>query len=318
MPSLPPLPGFDGDVEYAHQVELWKRWIQWEKDDPLELKDDDLVGYKARVLLVYKQALMALRFWPEMWYEAADFCLKNGLEVEGNDFLTQGMTANPESCLLAFKKADQIESTTTNDDTSDSIRRRGNAVREPYDKALDALYGLIALIKSREVQIIARMQENFEKVEPKSPTGSRDDDEEDAAETIEQSNEALQKMQIEMLQKGNATRVKVLAKTISFVWIALMRAMRRIQGKGKKSEDIGGSREVFTEARRRGRVTSDVYVASALIEYHCYKDVAATKIFERGIKLFPEDEHFAVEYLKHLIAINDTTSECTCATHLHP
>ena len=50
-------------------------------------------------------------------------------------------------------------------------------------------------------------------------------------------------------------------------------------------------------------------MATALIEYHCYKDPAATKIFERGMKLFPEDELFAMEYLKHLIATNDVTSK---------
>jgi hypothetical protein len=45
------------------------------------------------------------------------------------------------------------------------------------------------------------------------------------------------------------------------------------------------------------------------MEYHCYKDPAATKIFERGAKLFPEDENFALEYLKHLLDINDVTSK---------
>ncbi|KAJ5749978.1 mRNA 3'-end-processing protein rna14 [Penicillium manginii] len=83
-----------------------------------------------------------------------------------------------------------------------------------------------------------------------------------------------------------------------------MRAMRRIQGKGKAGEELG-SRSIFAEARKRGRITSDVYIASALMEYHCYKDPSATKIFERGAKLFPQDENFALEYLKHLIDIND-------------
>lgn len=88
-----------------------------------------------------------------------------------------------------------------------------------------------------------------------------------------------------------------------------MRAMRRVQGKGKVGDAVGGSRQIFTDARKRGRLTSDVYVASALLEHHCYKDPAATKIFERGMKLFPDDENFALEYLKHLIAVNDITSQ---------
>ncbi|KAK5279338.1 mRNA 3'-end-processing protein rna14, partial [Cryomyces antarcticus] len=103
-------------------------------------------------------------------------------------------------------------------------------------------------------------------------------------------------------------QIKLLSRTVSFIWIALMRAMRRVQGKGKVNDPVGGSRQIFTDARKRGRLTSDVYVASALIEYHCYKDPAATRIFEKGMKLFPEDEAFALEYLKHLISINDITN----------
>jgi cleavage stimulation factor subunit 3 len=102
---------------------------------------------------------------------------------------------------------------------------------------------------------------------------------------------------------------KVLNRTISFAWIALMRAMRRVQGKGAPKTAVGGSRQIFADARQRGRITSDVYVASALIEHHVYKDPAGTKIFERGAKLFPEDSNFILEYLKHLLSIGDTTSK---------
>jgi len=104
-------------------------------------------------------------------------------------------------------------------------------------------------------------------------------------------------------------QVRLLTRTISYVWIALMRAIRRIQGKGKVGDPIGGSRQIFTDARKRGRITSDVYVASALIEFHCYEPEATKKIFERGLKLFPEDEGFALEYIRHLIANNDHTSK---------
>lgn len=87
-----------------------------------------------------------------------------------------------------------------------------------------------------------------------------------------------------------------------------MRAMRRVQGKGAVKDAVGGSRQIFADARARGKITSDVYVASALIEHHVYKDPAGTKIFERGAKLFPEDSTFILEYLKHLLSIGDTTS----------
>jgi cleavage stimulation factor subunit 3 len=309
LPRLPPALGFDGDVEFGKQLDIWKRWIQWEKDDPLVLKQEDVAAYKARISYVYKQALMALRFWPEMWFDASEFCFQNGLETEGNDFLTQGMAANPESCLLAFKRADRLEITTSNEEGEDSAKRRGMAVREPYDKVLDALYDLITKTKAREVQAIARIEEQYANQISTLQSGSDPDGEDDLDDADTDARGAAKKAQIEAVQNVNGVQVRLLSRTVSFAWIALMRAMRRVQGKGKVGDAVGGSRQIFTDARKRGRLTSDVYVASALLEHHCYKDPAATKIFERGMKLFPDDESFALEYLKHLIAVNDITSQ---------
>ena len=315
LPRLRPALGFEGDEEYLQQIELWKRWIQWEKDDPLVLKEEDAAAYKARVVYVFKQAVMALRFWPEIWFEASEFCFTHGLDKEGNDFITQGMAANPESCLLAFKRADRLEYTLAADEGDEGLKRRGATVREPYDKVLDALYDLVAKAKAREAQEIARIEETASSNSFLDPNRgqARDDDDEEANDADKDAKEAAKQAQIKIVQDGVGVHVRILSRTISFAWIALMRAMRRIQGKGKVGDMVGGSRQIFTDARKRGRLTSDVYVASALIEYHCYKDPAATKIFERGMKLFPEDEAFALEYLQHLIATNDITS-----TFLHP
>lgn len=303
LPRLPPIPGTDGDVEFAQQVDIWKRWIQWEKGDPLVLKEEDVAAFKSRVVYVYKQALMALRFLPEMWFEAAEFCFLNDMENEGTDFLKHGIDANPESCLLAFKRADRLE--ITSESEQDPIKR-GAKVREPYDKLLDALYELIAKARTREAQDVAHLEDYFAKMNPDKQAKNDEDDDDDQSES--KARENMKNAQIEAVRNAHAIQIGILSKSISFGWIALMRAMRRIQGKGKPGE-MPGSRQVFADARKRGRITSDVYIASALIEYHCYKDPAATKIFERGAKLFPEDENFALEYLKHLIDVNDVISK---------
>ncbi|KAJ5918797.1 hypothetical protein N7454_009941 [Penicillium verhagenii] len=269
LARLPPVAGSEGDFEYAQQVEIWKRWIAWEKDDPLVLKEDDPAAFKARV-------------------------------NEGNELLKQGMEANPESCLLAFKRADRLEF--TSDSEQDSVKRAAK-VREPFDPLLDALYDLIAKAKARESQDVARIEEAFAKQSPGGQAVPIDDDVDDVPAEIKEQ-EAAKKAQIDTVRKAHGIQINILSKSVSFAWIALMRSMRRIQGKGKPGE-LAGSRQIFAEARKRGRITSDVYIASALMEYHCYKDPAATKIFERGAKLFPEDENFALEYLKHLIDIND-------------
>lgn len=299
LPPLPPVPGSEGDVEFAAQVDIWKRWMAWEKQDPLVLKEEDPSAFKSRVVYFFKQALMALSFFPEMWFNAAEFCFQNDLDDEGTEFLKKGIDANPESCLLTFKRADRLEVLSESDQDS---AKRALKVREPYDKLLDALYELINKARNQETQDIALIEANF------GPSNAEiQSQNEDEADPEAKEREAAKNEQIDAVRKAHSVQINIISKTVSFAWIALMRSMRRIQGKGKPGE-IAGSRQIFAEARKRGRITSDVYIASALMEYHCYKDPAATKIFERGAKLFPDDEHFALEYLKHLLDINDTIS----------
>lgn len=314
LPRLPPALGFEGDQEYLQQVELWRKWINWEQEDPLVLKDEDLKAYKDRVLYVYKQAVMALRFWPEIWVEAAEWCFANAMERDGTElgmeFLTQGIAANPESCLLAFKHADRLETMLPIEEGEEGLARRGARIREPYDRLQDALYDLIKKLKVRETREIARIEESAALDATVTPVNERADvDDEDVDRADKVAKETAKASQLKAVQQGFAIQTHLLSRTISFSWIALMRAMRRVQGKGKVGALVGGSRQILNDARQKGRITSDVYVASALIEHHVYKDPAGTKIFERGAKLFPEDEVFILEYLKHLLSIGDTTSE---------
>jgi cleavage stimulation factor subunit 3 len=230
------------------------------------------------------------------------------METEGTDMLKQGIEANPESCLLAFKLADRLEVTL---DSEQYSSKRAAKVREPYDKLLDALYELINKARNQESQDVTRIEEAFAQQNPDAQVTQDEDD--DGLPSEAKEKEAAKQAQIEAVRKAHSIQINILSKTISFAWIALMRAMRRLQGKGKPGE-LAGSRQVFAESRKRGRITSDVYIASALMEYHCYKDPAATKIFERGAKLFPEDENFALEYLKHLIDINDIISKSKSMT----
>ena len=313
LPALPPALGFGGDVEYMQQVEIWKRWIHWEKNDPLVLKNESVATYRSRVVFVYKQALMALRFWPEMWFEAAEFCFDNELESEGNDFLVQGIQANPESCLLAFKRADRLEMSTTNGNDESSKQQRGLRVREPYDQLLNALYGLISKAMEREKREVARIlagtgEASIHEANGASASKIDDDDNEDESGRAESSKQA----QIGAVKAVNSVQIVILNRTISHAWIALMRAMQRMQGKGRPNPppgEVGGSRQIFTDARKRGRITSEVWVAAALLEFHNSDSEAAKKIFERGVRLFPEDEAFCLEYVKLLTNANDHTSE---------
>lgn len=309
MPVLPPAEAYEGYEDYMKQVVIWKEWIKWETNDPLVLKGDDIATYRARIVHVYKQALMALQFWPEIWFDAAEFCFNNDLDDEGTMFLNQGIEANPESCLLAFRKADRLELTTSGDDGDESIKQRMALVREPYDKLLNMFYDLITKTNDREARELARIESQFPEStnEKSNRSGDGDDDrdvEDDRKQELEQS-----KLQIEEIKKSSTIEVNLYRKTLSHIWIALMRAARRIQGKGKPHTDIGGSRQILTDARKRGRNTSDVWLAAGLLEFHMCEAEASRRILEKGLKLYPDDELYALEYIKHLAANNDHTSE---------
>ncbi|OON21028.1 suppressor of forked protein [Opisthorchis viverrini] len=65
MPSIPP----QNTPYEAKQVELWKKYIQWEKDNPL--KTEDIITTTKRVMFAYEQCLLCLGHHPDIWYEAA-------------------------------------------------------------------------------------------------------------------------------------------------------------------------------------------------------------------------------------------------------
>ncbi|KAI1210062.1 uncharacterized protein F4807DRAFT_423690 [Annulohypoxylon truncatum] len=313
LPRLPPAPGFEGDQEYLEQVRLWKTWIAWEKNDPLVLQPDDSSTYRQRVLQVYKQALMALRFWPEMWVDAAEWCFDNNITSEdgqdaGLQFLIDGLEANPESFLLALKHADRIESTQAAREDDVNKAALVQAVREPCDRVLETLYGMAKKLKDQETAALAKIREDAA-LESAAP-GNADVDEEDEGEIQERpSTEAIKNARIKAIQDGFGVQIQMLSQHITYVWISLARIYRRLQGQGHgRSTPSVGLRGIFIEARQRGRLTSDIYVEVSNMEWDIYQDAVGTKIYERGAKLFPEQEDYFVEYLKHLHAKRDFTN----------
>jgi cleavage stimulation factor subunit 3 len=53
------------------QTELWKKYITWEKNNPLMTEDQALLT--KRVMFAYEQCLLCLWHHPDIWYEAASF-----------------------------------------------------------------------------------------------------------------------------------------------------------------------------------------------------------------------------------------------------
>jgi cleavage stimulation factor subunit 3 len=80
--SLPAIPPTSVAFEMT-QKELWRRYIAWEKSNPLKCDDQNLVV--KRVMFAFEQCLLCFAFHPDMWYEATSY-----LETTGRDLIERG------------------------------------------------------------------------------------------------------------------------------------------------------------------------------------------------------------------------------------
>ena len=63
--SLPPC----GSLEEMKQVEIWQKYIAWERSNPLRIEDQVLLN--KRVMFAFEQSLLSLGHFPNIWYAAA-------------------------------------------------------------------------------------------------------------------------------------------------------------------------------------------------------------------------------------------------------
>ena len=67
MPSTPP----SNHPEQMKQVELWKKYLTWEKSNPMRTEDQSLLT--KRCMFAFEQCLLCLGHHPHVWYEFAQF-----------------------------------------------------------------------------------------------------------------------------------------------------------------------------------------------------------------------------------------------------
>lgn len=109
------------------------------------------------------------------------------------------------------------------------------------------------------------------------------------------------------VQDRRGKEIDSLSTAMTVVWIMYLRFARRAEG-------IKSARGIFGKARKSAQLTWHIFEASAMMEYHSSKDSAlAIRIFELGLKRFPEEPDFVTKYLQFLININDDNSACMTA-----
>ena len=77
----------------------------------------------------------------------------------------------------------------------------------------------------------------------------------------------------------------------------------------RRAEGIKSTREVFKKAREDVRTQFHVYVGASLMEYYCTKNKdIAFRIFELGLKKFPDNADYIMAYVDYLSHLNGKAS----------
>lgn len=90
------------------EADQWMKWVEWEKINPLGLENANEL--RARVKFAYSQAMMSLRYFPEVFFSAANYAVQQDAVDDTIEYLNTGIQANPTSFLLSLKLAEVYES----------------------------------------------------------------------------------------------------------------------------------------------------------------------------------------------------------------
>ena len=129
FPATPP----NNRSEDQRQVELWKKYIQWEISNPLRTEDQNLVI--KRVVFAYEQCLLCLGHYPNVWYEYASYLESNSKQMSDVNVSKQLLedtatvyeraisTMMKSNMLMHFAYADFEESRNKKEKASDIYNR---------------------------------------------------------------------------------------------------------------------------------------------------------------------------------------------------
>lgn len=268
----------------SFQLSKWLDWVNWEKSNKLELDNDKLIE---RIEFVYKQAIQHLTFYPELWFEFANFYKENQQHYSSINFqelLNEAILVNPLSFALNFKLIESYEV----ENNTVLVGKKFSSLIEHLTQIHDG--------KSLEIEELKNDlfgdDEEKEKNEDGEPKKPKTDEEK---EHLIKNNKEIQ-LKLKDLAK--------LSKTISLTYCQYIKSMKRLSG-------IKEARQIFGLARASKKVlTHHVFVEVANLEHFATNTKTAIKVFDLGLKpaFFSNDGEYIYKYLKFLIKINDDTN----------
>ncbi|KZT23187.1 Suf-domain-containing protein [Neolentinus lepideus HHB14362 ss-1] len=270
-------------------VGQWKAYLKWEESNPLDIEEKDKATFIQRVQMVYRKAVIRMRFFAEIWYMAYVWTKSIGKQQEAVALLEAGIEGNPSSFLLNLAYAEELE-----------IRGEKEKVHKVYEKFLETL--------SKELDELEKKitpQPSFNANMPMAGNGNGGGTNGVTAAAVWQGSGGPASNNSSFNSQSSdetPTKTKELADRrteYGLVYIMYIRFARR-------AENEKSARSIFARARKDRWTSWEVYEAHALMEYHCQKETLATsRIFEAGLKMFGNEVEFVLRYLAFLISIND-------------
>ncbi|KAL3133211.1 hypothetical protein ABBQ38_007099 [Trebouxia sp. C0009 RCD-2024] len=231
--ALPFPPGAAG-YEQQQLAAAWRAYLAWECSNPQKLTPPELA---ARVSLAYDQALMPLRYYPDVWLEQAEWRM-------------QGEMGSPHLALQVLKKARQV------------------------------LPGCLLLHFAA-----ADLQESQGDVE--------------AARQVYQ--DLLPFLNPDESPATPAPQMT--PEMVTCAWVQCLSFVRRAQS-------LKDARQTFLKASKVPDIGWQVFVASALMEWHHdNSNVKVPKnIWELGAKRFMAEPAFVLAYIDFQLGLGDTAN----------
>ncbi|KAJ2468378.1 mRNA 3'-end-processing protein rna14, partial [Coemansia sp. RSA 2320] len=317
-------------------LDAWKQYLKWETSNPLNLSDS--AALCRRVIYAYSQACIALRFYPEIWIEFAEYLSSLEQHSEALAKLRSASQVLPSSLAVQFAYAEMAEKHKQPDVSKqvyeqivtlarseiDSTTERSKHKLEKFDKRLELIDSKMAATESRKEMQETEVDEQAATAAAAEELAASFDSESDDIDDSDMSDDASQastagpsgatalferaKRRVDARVAGTKARMErelVEKREIyTLAWIMYMRFVQRAEG-------IDAVRQLLRRPRAdpSGYVTHHLFVAAALMEYHVAKKPGiAAKLFEFYSKMHSDQSAYIFEYLSYLINSGDDTN----------
>ncbi|KAJ7476939.1 Suf-domain-containing protein [Mycena galericulata] len=278
---IPALPTFS--PQERPFIGRWKAYLRWEESNPLEIEEKDRGTLNSRIQMVYRKAVIRMRYYPEIWFMAFSWTASIGKNDEALSILKAGLEANTDSFALTYAYAEYLEKAELKKDQRDY-----SEVHAVYERFFGVLRTNLARLSEEAAASAPALVPPSETPVIEEPSLEANG----SSETAPANPPAVNQNQDELTERK---------RQYSNAWINYMRFARRAQGQQ-------AGRDAFGKARRDEYISWEVFEAAALTEYRCNPDDGrhvASRIFEAGMKRFGTEVAYVLSHLGFLLTIND-------------